>query len=367
MRRSVLCSLFVILLLCISAGCLLLGCGPEGPHAEIKVRNFILFIGDGMGVEHLKAASLYKSGKTDALFIKDLPFSALMTTSASGGALADSASSATAMATGVKVGRGVLSMKIPGDRRKLTTVLEYFRAEGRSAGLVTTTYITHATPAAFGAHEPGRRNHLGVLFDYIFSSRPEVLFGGAKYVNGLIAKLAGYRVVYDRTGLSHLDTESVRRVWGQFYRGNMPYVNERPESVPGLAEMTEAALKILDNDPDGFFLMVEGGRIDHAAHDNDIERVIGEVIEFSEAVERAVRWASGRKDTLIVVTADHETGGLRVLGSRGKGTLPEVSWSEDYHTDAPVPVYAVGPGAQSVSGLMDNTDIFRLTVGRVQR
>ena len=122
--------------------------------------------------------------------------------------------------------------------------------------------------------------------------------------------------------------------------------------------MTATALRVLDNNGQGFFLMVEGGKIDWAGHKNDLGRNVGETVEFAAAVEEVLKWLDGRNDTLIVITADHETGGLEVLKNNGKGTLPQVSWSTTGHTPVKVPVYAYGPGAEAFTGPMDNTDIF---------
>ncbi|MCK4911625.1 MAG: alkaline phosphatase, partial [Thermodesulfovibrionales bacterium] len=129
-------------------------------------------------------------------------------------------------------------------------------------------------------------------------------------------------------------------------------------------EMVEAALDVLDNDPDGLFLMVEGGRIDHAGHENDIERLVAEVAEFSNSVSVALHWATRHPDTLIIVTADHETGGLFILEDNGPGNAPLATWSTSGHTAAFVPVYARGPGAERIQHVMENTGIYRALMGQ---
>ncbi|MEE8308111.1 MAG: alkaline phosphatase, partial [Gammaproteobacteria bacterium] len=126
--------------------------------------------------------------------------------------------------------------------------------------------------------------------------------------------------------------------------------------------MTATALSILDNDPDGFFLMVEGGRIDHAGHGNDIQRNVLETVEFANTVQVAMDWAAGRTDTLILVSADHETGGLTVLENNGFGALPTVEWSSGSHTGVNVPVYGWGVNAKMISGVMDNTEMFAVVI-----
>jgi alkaline phosphatase len=323
-------------------------------------KNVILFIGDGMGPEQVKAAGMFEHGEAGTLSFESFPYTSSMTTHAALGTITDSAAAATAMATGTKVLVGVISMTIPGDGNNLQTVLEVSQESGMSSGLVSTAFISHATSAAFGAHEVSRNNYTAIVGDYLNDARPNVLFGGAEHMTPALAEEAGYTVVTDAFEMLALDTESATFVSGQFGSGHMPYEFNGTGALPHLSEMTSTALHILDNDPEGFFLMVEGGRIDHAGHGNDIERTIGETIEFSRAVQVALDWAAGRDDTLIIVTADHETGGLTVLQNNGQGVIPTVTWSTTEHTADEVPVYGWGVNAASVVDVMDNTDIFAI-------
>lgn len=340
---------------------------PAHPAPVGAAKNVILFIGDGMGFEQVKAAGMFATGRPGSLAFENFPFRGAVDTGNAEGKVTDSAAAATAMSTGVKVGNRVIGMALPGNGAPLETALERFQASGKSTGLVTTTIIAHATPAAFGAHEPTRYNYSGIAADYLNDSRPNVLMGGEEYLTADAAKSAGYTVVADRDGLQELDTESEVLVSGLFGSGYMPYEVDGLGILPHLSEMTLAALQILDNDPDGFFLMVEGGRIDHACHANDIERAVGETIEFSRAVSVAVAWSDGHPDTLLIVTADHETGGLQVLGNNGAGNLPAVTWSTTGHSPVPVPVFARGIGAEAVSGSMENTEIFLLMMNSYAR
>ena len=342
-------------LVCVCLVLLLSGCFA-------RPQNVVLMIGDGMGFEHVKAAGMYANGEEGSFVFETFPYRTAMTTHSADEAITDSAASGTAMATGKKVNNGVISVAIPGDGRELKTMLEHFKDYGKSLGLVTTVPITHATPAAFGAHEQSRGNSNEIARDYLNQTRPNVLFGGGK--NGLTAKLAkqaGYMVVENVDELKKLDTEKACYVSGQF-ASEIPYESEGVGMLPHLAQMVEVAIKILDNDPDGFFVMIEGGKIDWAGHKNDLERNVGETIEFARSVKVVYDWAKERGDTLIVVTSDHETGGLKVLENNGKGKLPKVSWSSRGHTAAKVPVYAWGLGAERFQGKMDNTDIFEKIV-----
>lgn len=320
--------------------------------------NVILFIGDGMGFEQVRAARLYLG---QPLLFDEFSYQGRVHTGSADDAVTDSAAAATAMATGLKVANDVISMAIPGDRSELTTLLEEASAEGRTTGLVTTAYLTHATPAAFGAHEASRDNLADIAVDYLVQTRPNVLFGGGgKGLSAQAAQAAGYAVATNKDGFAALDTARPR-LSAQFGSGHMPFKYNYLDGdypYPDLADMTRKALDALANDPDGFFLMVEGGRIDHACHRNQVERAIHETLDFSRAVGVALHWAEGRTDTLIVVTADHETGGLAVTRDNGAGNYPTVTWSTFEHTDSEVPVYAWGAGARLVSGSIDNTRIF---------
>ncbi len=329
---------------------------------EAMPTNVILFIGDGMGYNQVAAAGLYAHGASGTLSFEAFPNQAQVTTHSADSAITDSAASATAMATGRKANNGVISVAYPGDGHELPTVLEHAAAAGKATGLVTTTDISHATPAAFAAHEPSRYNSAGIVQDYLQQTRPNVLFGGSQYLSESQATAAGYTVVKDAAQLKGLNTDSTTSVSGQFAAGNMTYEYDRTEATaePHLSEMTAAALDILDNNPMGFFLMVEGGRIDRAAHSHDLTRMIHETIEFSRAVQTAMDWAAsaGPSNTLILVTADHETGGLDVLAGMGAGQYPDVIWSTPGHTGVNVPIYGWGSNSEWIAGLMDNTAIY---------
>lgn len=332
------------------------GCATEPDPGPL--RNVILFIGDGMGPEQVKAGGCTLHGEAGTLSFEAFPYQAVMTTHAADNEITDSAASATAMATGVKVNNRVVSMQIPGDQRDLPTLLELFQEQGKRTGLVTTSEIPDATTACFGAHAAHRRDYEEILAD-LHKNRPAVLFGGhGNTQTPALARAAGYTVVRNAAELSALAITGDMRVSGQFDR-YLPYSVDGLGELPSLAAMTRAALKILERSEHGFFLVVEGAAIDWAGHLNDLERLTGEVIAFSHAVQVALTWREKHKDTLIVVTADHETGGLSILKNNGKGKLPEVKWQTKGHTATPVPVYAIGPGAKTFVGRIDNTDIFK--------
>ena len=346
--------------LVVVTGLLFLFAVASAALAGLPPKNVIFLIGDGMGFEQVKAARYFNGS---ALSFEGLPSTGSVTTYSANDAVTDSAAAATAIATGHKVNNNVVSVALPGDGSELQTLLEYFSARGKSTGLVTTTYMTHATPACFGAHEADRDSTANIAGDYLTQTQPNVLLGGG--ANGMTsadATKAGYTVVTNRTGMQGLDTGTTTFVSGQFGTTHLPYeYDESYSTLPHLSEMTTTALDILDNDPDGFFLMLEGGRIDHAGHDKNLARLVQETLEFSDAVQLVLDWAGGRTDTLVLVTADHETGGLAVTGNNGAGNYPSVTWSPaGGHTATNVPIYAWGVNASLVSGTMNNTDLFNV-------
>lgn len=317
-------------------------------HGEIQ--NIILLIGDGMGPGQLTAAEI-ENGE-DTLALMGLPYMSMVSTDSYSYYVTDSAASATALATGFKTKNGVISIGPNGET--LTSVVEVAEENHLSTGIVSNTRVTHATPAAFMSHV-NSRNQESLIAEQVLSSGVDVvLSGGSSYFDSLDPIGAGYTVV--ETSGELMGTES-GMVLGLFATGYMSYEHDRdPEVEPSLAEMTRKSIQLLSSDPEGFFLMVEGGRIDHASHDNDFDTTMSEVYAFDLAVLEALEFASERNDTLVIVTADHETGGLLITGGYPGGE-PRYSWISDDHTGSMVPVLAYGPRAEAVLGFTDNTDI----------
>ncbi len=298
-----------------------------------------------MGLEHVAAARAYKG---EPLCFEDFPYVGRVDTESESG-VTDSAAAATAIATGTRVYNGVISQSNPGDSRELRTVLEYFKGKGRRTGLVTTDYMTGATPAAFGAHAASRYDIEDIADDYLNQTRPNILYGGGG-ITFASASNARYRVVTNRATMMALNTSAATHVSGQFGNSVLPYEYDGVGALPHLWEMTSHALAILDNEPAGFFLMVEGAKIDHASHVHDTRRMVQETLAFDKAVQATLDWATNRTDTLILVTADHENGGLVVTNDNGPGNDPGVEWVVNGHTAANVGCWAWGMGAEYVSG-----------------
>ncbi|HIQ39330.1 MAG TPA: alkaline phosphatase [Methanothermococcus okinawensis] len=273
------------------------------------VKNIIVLIGDGMGFSQVEITRLCYGH----LNMEDMSYLGYELTDSLSGPVTDSAAAGTAIATGFKTYNGMISTIKIGDKVvNVTTLLELAKYSGKATGLVTTTRITHATPAVFASHVEDRDMEKEIARQLI-EKRVNVLFGGGKreFDNNTL-KLAediGYKVIYTKEELEDIDG---KYVLGLFSDSHIPYVLDRNTDTVGLLDMTKKAIALLEKDPDGFFLMVEGGRIDHACHANDIASVVAETKEFDDVVGYCLDYARKNKNTLVIVLADHETGGLGI-------------------------------------------------------
>jgi alkaline phosphatase len=326
------------------------GCDAAGTSVDAPVADrpqVILFIGDGMGPVHVDLTSRYVTGEPGQLAMHDLEHRAeIMTASASG--ITDSAAAATAMATGALT----FNDRVAIDRDGVVSesILEAARARGLATGVVTTAALPHATPAAFTAHHLDRDALFAIAAQQIDAGVDVLLGGGAAYFDAAEVAARGYARVSDAAGLEAIDPATTDRLFGAFAADHLPYVAARGAATPGLEAMTAAALEILERDADGFVLIVEAARIDHASHVNLIGPALGETAELDRAVAAAIDWAAGRDAVTIAVVADHETGGLDPIANAGAGALPRVSWRWGEHTNRRVELRATGPGAAAIDG-----------------
>lgn len=332
----------------------------------------------------------------------------------------DSAAAATAMASGHKTYSGAIGM-VPGtdgSLRPVENLVERAEMLGKASGVVTSVPFAHATPAAFVVHNPLRKNFQTIANDLLRHSALEVLIGcGHPFYdqngqqlntarkfdpvggsetwqalqNGELGADADgdgqadpWTLVEKRTDFQQLASgptpqrllgiPQVSRTLQQGRSGNpqtLPYAVPLLNTVPNLTELTRAALNVLDNDPDGFFLMIEGGAVDWASHDNQASRMLEEQLDFDRTVATVVRWVetySSWEETLLIVTGDHETGCLTGPGSdpnwqplinRGRNQLPGMEWHHDYHTNSLIPLFAKGRGAEGLLRLVRGEDPVR--------
>lgn len=325
---------------------------PAPPLPDAPFDNIILMIGDGMGWGQINATKKWL-GTSANLTMDELSYLGDIETYSLDSSVTDSAAAATAFATGNRTNNNMVSMLPTGEI--LTTILEAAEALGKATGLVTTTPITHGTPAPFSAHVL-HRNQQGTIAGQQLNKGIEVLLGGgmdyySAHLGTALGK--GYHIVENRSDL--LASVSEDYLLGLFADWNMNYEYDRnPLVEPHLAEMTNVSLQILDRDTDGFFLMVEGGRIDHACHDWHINRTIGETIAFDEAVQVAYQYTQNTDRTLLIVTGDHETGGLLVNMSN---PVLDYQFTDTYHTAAPVPLFVSHNTSATFPTFNHHTDI----------
>jgi len=393
-------------------------------------KNIVIMIADGCGFEHVEACDVYSGDKG---VYESFAVKIAMSTFASGqgyDALAawndrgyvkknatDSAAAATAMACGVKTYKGAIGVDV--DKRPVENVLEAAEKIGKSTGVITTVAFSHATPAGFVAHNGSRNNYKEIADEMINESALEVIIGsghpfyndsgkwhflpqykyiGTKTFKSLKASAAGSDCDGDgiadpwefidkkKDFLRYASGETPKRIFGlcqtastlQQKRGGDKKAGafETPanKNLPCLADMARVALNVLDNNPAGFVLMIEGGAVDWAGHKNQSGRLIEEMVDFNIAVGAVLEWAKTNKGTLLIVTADHETGYLAVDAENSTpGQMPKMTWSSSGHTNSLVPFYATGPGADIFAAMairddpvygkyLDNTDIAKMVL-----
>lgn len=333
-------------------------CGvvEKGDNGAKKPLNIIIFIGDGMGPAEVSAGIAVSD---NTLVVEKLPYSGFCKTYSYDNYVTDSAAGGTAIATGVKTRNGMIGMGP--DTTIVTTIMEIAHKNGLSTGLVSTSAITHATPASFVAHNSGRGNYEDIALDYMNGIIDVFIGGGSDHFNmrkdgkDLTSELKkqGYDVVFS---LGELQESGSSRIAGLLAKQHMNQANMGRKGV--LADMTQKAIDVLGRNKKGFILMVEGSQIDFAGHANDIGWLTSEVIDFDNAVGIAYEYAQQSGNTLLVVTADHETGGLTLPGGSLTDRTIEPNFGGKGHTAVLVPIFSYGPGAERFSGIHDNTFFF---------
>lgn len=304
---------------------------------QAEVKNVILMIGDGMGIGQIDMTRYMVGGKDHKLELMKLPNVGLIMTSSTEG-VTDSAAAGTAMAAGHKVYNGAVGMNKNG--AELDSVLDFAEVRKKSTGVISTNTVTDATPAAFIASVKDRGMG-GEIAKQILNNDVDVVLGGGREDfmkeeagEDLIAKAKemGYQYVSDQEQLKKVVPMN-GKILGLFNNSYMNYIQDREEvdsQEPSLLEMTTKAIDVLSENENGFFLMAEGARIDHAAHAADVPGVVAETLDFDKSVKYAVDWAKENGDTMVVVVADHETLGLSVTEPINKEALMNIEVSPEY-------------------------------------
>lgn len=317
------------------------------PHG-LKAKNIILAVGDGNGFNQTMLSRIAIGGLDYRLAIDQIPNLGVSSTHSYDNVYTDSAASATAWSTGHKTKNRYLALDI--DKQELKTITEMLHKKGYQNALVATSSVVHATPAALYAHIDSRYKYDEIADQLVNSSIDIALGGGLKFFDIESVKNTHY-VLLDKASLN--DTyDNQKKIIGLFDDDGI----ERGSNQPTQREMTDFALKHLSKDKcNGFFLMTEASQIDWAAHDNNANEMITEFRDFDLTIKDLINFVTKNKETLLIVTADHETGGLQILKQK-EGSVT-IQWGTGSHTSIPVGVFAYGPGSELFNGMMDNTDL----------
>jgi len=342
---------------------LLVQCQPKGTEVSetstkepAHPKNIILLIGDGMGITQVTSRFFYGEGEPN---FTRFPYIGLIKTSSSREKITDSAAGATAFSTGHKSYNGAIGVK--DDTASVETIVELV-SEELSTGVIATSSIVHATPASFYAHVPSRSQYEDIAAQLTTSSVDFFAGGGTQFfadrADGLnyLDSLNQAGFVIDTAQLQQPESFSMERKYGFLLAPDgMPMMLDgRGDFLP---QATQMALDYLSQDEDGFFLMVEGSQIDWGGHANSAEYIIEEVKDFDQALGVALDFAERDGNTLVVVTADHETGGFALSSGENYNDLVG-TFSTGGHTPDLIPVFAYGPGAEIFAGIYENTGIY---------
>jgi alkaline phosphatase len=321
-----------------------------------EVKNVIFLIGDGMGTSHVYAGLIANKGNS---YIKTMPVSGFNKTNSSDKLITDSAAGATAFSIGEKTHNGAIGVDKNDVPKK--TILEMAEENGMSTGLVASCEITHATPASFISHQPSREMYDEIAADFLKTDIDIFIGGGRTYFNkrkdgrDLLMELEakGYDVVTSMDSLEFAKGEKVAALIEEEHQ--QPIALGRGDM---LKTASEFAIEKLKKNKNGFFLMIEGSQIDWGGHDNNTGYIVTEMLDFDRTIGEVLKFAAKDGETLVVITADHETGGFSVNGGDISTGVVEGKFTTGGHTGVMVPVFAYGPQAELFSGIMENTAIF---------
>lgn len=332
-------------------------CQPDKVEkANKSPKNIILLIGDGMGVSEVYAGLTANGG---SLNLERCTHYGYSKTHSASHYVTDSGAGGTAISTGKRTFNGAIGVGM--DSLPLKTILEYAEEKGLATGLLSTSSVTHATPASFIAHQKSRNYYEAIAADFLETDVDLVIGGGldnfikrADSVN-LIEQLQGkgYAIKYTLEDI-------LQATEGKLYGLTAGSHNTRVSEGRGdfLPRVTEKAAALLAQDPEGFFMMVEGSMIDWGGHANDGVYIAEEMVDFDQAVGKALDFAQANGETLVLITADHETGGLAINDGNFETRSVTAGFSTAGHTGVMVPVFAYGPGAELFQGIQENTDLF---------
>lgn len=334
--------------------------------AKKKPKNIILLIGDGMGLAQISSRFYFEESEPNFVRFKDI---GLIETSASSHKITDSAASATAYSCGVKTYNGAIGVNK--DTLALPTILELLEPRGALTGVISTSSIQHATPASFYAHTASRQFYEEIARQLVYSPVDFFAGGGLDFFNkrtdklNYLDSLSGQGFVIDTNSLANKQALDINKKYGYLLAGDaMPKMQDGRGDF--LSDATLQGIKYLSQSEKGFFLMVEGSQIDWGGHANDANYIIEEVKDFDKVIGHALDFAKKDKNTLVLVTADHETGGFALspaeVRRQANYDIIKPTFSTGGHTSTLIPVFAYGPGSENFTGIYPNNELFHKMV-----
>lgn len=322
-----------------------------------KPKNIILIIGDGMGLSQI-SYGMYRNGNYTQL--ERVPYVGLVKTDNVYGKITDSAAGSTAFSIGKKTCNGAIGQLFDGSYQK--TILEYAEENGLSTGLISTSKVTHATPASFIAHNSNRQNYQAIAKDFLKTDIDLVFGGGVSDFSkrddncNLLDSLKNFDYkVYE--GLQFPDLEINDKVY-VLTDPDQPKGIDKGRDTSYLRKAAKWGVNHLSKNDSGFFLMIEAAQIDWECHSNDSLGFEQEQLDFERMLKEVLDFAEKDKNTLVVITADHETGGLGIVGTDKISNDVAVKFINKRHTGTMVPIFSIGPGAESFTGIYSNTAVF---------
>lgn len=320
-----------------------------------KVKNVILMVGDGMSLMDVYAAWVCNRGR---LWLDNAQYIGLSATHCTDKLITDSGAGGTALATGHKTKYHAVGVDPEG--KPLTAIIDLAKRKGKDAGIAVTCRLWDATPADFCCHNINRDNEQEIVADYPTSGVDFAFGGGAKYFTkrkdgrNIFEELKNQGYYIARTW-EELEKWKSGKVFCVPYEVDTPLPDERGDL---LARATMKGISLMNQNKNGFFMMVEGSQLDDYGHFNQLDMLMKELHDFDRTIGEVMKWAAKDGETLVVVTADHETGGLTLHGGDLATGRIEAKFASTGHTGVMVPVYAFGPCAEEFTGFMDNTEIF---------
>ena len=342
------------------------------PSDDTQAKNVILLIGDGMGPEQIKAGELFKG---EALTMQGFPYMTKVETRSASDAVTDSAAAATAIATGTRTANGMIGLDI--EDNQLETIVDIAHSLGKRTGIIATEELNGATPMGFSAHADNRGQALALIESAAESSNVDLFAGSVLNTSYLrLFREFGYEKI---TNADDISESTADKIIGSYIIPATYEAMTTKGAYVAFDRLVTEALEFLSKDEDGFFLMAEGSHIDHGGHNKDFCYMLEELIAFDNMVGAVLEWAKDRDDTVVIVTADHETGGLMlandithedvVAAYDANGDSSCYSWTVEGHTSVDVNLYVNGANIDfskysfGTKDRIKNTDIFEIMKG----